>query len=296
MYSDEIKVSNKIISYNDLLDIFDYMNESLNKYLKISKNETLRNNPLQYSYQKWTFKDCNSSLKFIVNFYDNTKIEFDNYNYFISIFNTRLEEIKHIYVFYHLSYDETNMNGKIEYHQQTISMFIYEKTINLNISLQNKSNKMNDVYELIKSKILNAPVRYDSIIENKNSIYSCVGLALSFIPSLVLCTLLLFIPSIRIIMTKSFVLFPICTSFLAFLSSSMFASIKLDTLYNNIVPNKKYISYKKGYKDDIDKYLNDSEILIGKNVHNMDNRNEINKIYKKYKKYLPYEIIILSAL
>ena len=73
----------------------------------------------------------------------------------------------------------------------------------------------------------------------------------------------------------------------------------LEDLYKNIVPDKKYISYEKEYKDDIDRYVETSEILIGKNAHNLENRKQIMEEYKKYKKYLPYEIgalIILSII
>lgn len=296
MYNDAVKVANKIISYNDLLDIFNKINEDLNNYLKISKSETLKNEPLQYGYQKWSFKDNGSNLKFTINFYDNTEIKFDNYNNFISIFNTRLEEIKTIYVYYYLAYSSTNLEGKLDYHHQSIAMYIYERKIELNISLESNDNKMNDVYEMIKNKIQTAPERYDNIIRNKSSIYWKVGTAIAFIPSIIFCTLLLFIPSLRIIMGKSYVLFPICTEMLTFLLSSMFASMKLDDLYKNIIPKKRYVSYEKGYKDDIDKYLQDSEILIGKNVHNMDDRKEITRIYDKYKKYIPYEIIALVIM
>lgn len=296
MYNDTVKVANKIISYHDLLDIFDKMNEDLNKYLKINKSETLKNQPLQYDYQKWSFKDNDSNLKFTINFYDDTEIKFDNYNNFISIFNTRLEEIKDIYVYYSLSYGSTNFEGKLDYHHQNITMYIYERKIDLNISLESNDDKMNDVYELIKNKIQMAPERYDDVVRNKSSISWRVGTAIAFIPSIIFFTLLLLIPSLRMIMSNSFVLFPICSVMLTFFLSGTFSGMKLDDLYKNIVPDKKYVSYEKGYKDDIDKYLQDSEILIGKNVHNMDNRREIMRIYNKYKKYIPYEIIVLVVM
>ena len=155
---------------------------------------------------------------------------------------------------------------------------------------------MNDVYELIKNKIQTAPERYDEVVRNKSSISWSVGIAIAFIPSIIFFTLLLLIPSLRIILAKSCVLFPIGSVTLTFFLSSTFSGMKLDDLYKNIVPNKKYVSYEKEYKDDIDKYLQESEILIGKNVHNMDSRKEIMRIYNQYKKYIPYEIIVLVVM
>ena len=83
MYNDTITVSNKIITSEDLVDIFTRMYEQLNEYKKIYEAEEKRNRMLDHKYEKWSFKDSNSSLSFTINFYDNTEIKFDNFNNFI---------------------------------------------------------------------------------------------------------------------------------------------------------------------------------------------------------------------
>lgn len=296
MYDDSIKVANKIISYNDLSDIFARMYEDLNNYIKISQNEERRNQVLDYSHQIWTFKDNGSKLHFTIYFHDGNEISFDNYNNFITVFNNRLEEIKSIYARYHLSYSTSSPEVKSEWHNETITMWLYEDKAEFSFSLSSTDRKMDHIYELIKSKVADAPVKYDDVIKNKSSINSSVGLAIAFIPSLILCTLLLFVPTIRTIFTTSCVLYPIVCLMIAFLLSGTMSSWKLDDLYKPIVPDKKYINYEKGYKDDIDKYLETSEILIGKNTRNLENRKQIMNEYKKYKKYIPYEIGVLILL
>lgn len=299
MYDDSIKVANKIISYNDLLEIFTKMHEDFEKYKKIYKNEEVKNKMLDYRYQVWTFKDTSSDLHFTVNFYDDTNIKFDNYNNFYTVFNNRIEEIKSIYVRYSLNYSTTSPNERSEYYNQSISMWIYENKAEINLSLNSRDKKMDNIYELIKSKIANAPVKYDDVVKKKGSISSTVGVALAMIPSIIICILLLFIPSLRMVFSASVVLYPIVCSLIAFLLSGTMASWKLEDLYKSIVPDKKYINYEKGYRDDIDKYVETSEILIGKNFHNLENRRQIMEEYNKYKKYLPYEIgmlIILSII
>lgn len=254
---------------------------------------------LDYSHQVWTFKDSDSRLHFAINFYDDTQIKFDNYNNFVTIFNNRLEEIKSIYVGYYLSYSVSSPEVKSEWYNQSITMWIYETKAEINVSLSSHDDKMNDVYELIKNKILNSPIKYDDVIKKKSSINSTVGLAISLIPAIILCTLLLFVPTIRSVFAMNFVLYPISCLTIAFLLSGTMSAWKLEDLYKNIVPDKKYISYEKEYKDDIDRYVETSEILIGKNAHNLENRKQIMEEYKKYKKYLPYEIgalIILSII
>lgn len=304
MYNDTIKVANKIISYEDLFDIFSKMQEKLVYYKKVSENETRKNQMLEYKYQTWTFKDSSSSLTFSVDFHDDTNIKFDNYNNFISIFNSRLQEIKSIYVHYYLSYSVQEEDRKNEYYHQTISMWIYENKASIEVSLSSEDKKIDDIYELIKSKVLNAPEKYDKVIKKKGTITTVVGLAIGFIPALIISTLLLFVPTIRHIFAVSYVLYPVCSLVLAFLIGGMFGSAKLDRYYASINPEQKYAGYdsskgKSIYKDDIDKYVETSEILIGKNMDNLRCRTEIMSAYEKYKKYIPYELgtmLVLSII
>lgn len=298
MYNDTIKVANKIITYDDLYEIFAKMQEKLIYYKKINDSEELKNKALSYSYQNWTFKDTGSKLKFEVDFYDDTKIVFDNYNNFISIFNTRLEEIKRIYVYFSLNY-EVNLEGqKNNYYNQHISMWIYEDKISIEVSLSSEDKKIDDIYEFIKNRILVAPEKYDEVIKKKRSITATVGFAIGFIPASIISILLMFVPTIRMLYSSGYVVYPILVVILSLFIGETIAFSLLDKYYKNIVPDQKYAGYdsNKGtsiYKDDIDKYVATSEILIGKNINNLENRNQI-KLYKnKYKKWIPYELGIL---
>ena len=49
MYNDMIKVSNKIITDTDLVDIFQKMYEELEKYKKLAKQEEMQNQMLDTS-------------------------------------------------------------------------------------------------------------------------------------------------------------------------------------------------------------------------------------------------------
>lgn len=119
--------------------------------------------------------------------------------------------------------------------------------------------------------------------------------------SLIIATLLLFVPTIRHIFAVSYVLYPICCVVLAFFIGGTVGSAKLDRLYKSITPEQKYAgydstNYKSIYKDDIDSYVQTSEILIGKNIDNLKCREEIMNCYTKYKKYIPYELGIMALL
>ncbi len=304
MYNDTIKVANKIIKAEDLFDIFSAMNEKLVKYRRIYEKEKQLNENVKYSDRKWTFEDYNSRLKFSVNFYDDTEITFDNYNNFISIYNSRLHEIKNIYVYFRLSYSKHNA-GENSFDSQTfnqhIDMTIKEDKMSIEVSLSSIDRIMDDIYELIKRKILNAPERFDYVIKKRSHISNIVGIALGFIPAIIITTILLFFPSIREVFAQTYIIYPICCLILLFFIGKTLSTFKLDRLYQNIIPEKKYAGYDKQnyksiYKDDMDKYLSTSEILIGKNVENILNRKRIMEYYNHYKRFIPFEIMILALM
>lgn len=300
MYNDTIKVANKIISVNDLMDIFSAMQEKILYYKRISTTEEMQNRLLEYNYQKWSFKDNGSSISFTVNFYDDTSIKFDNYDNFMSVLNTRVDEIKDLYVQFSLCYDVRNEFQR-GYYNQHISMWIYEDKMSIDVSLNSEDKKIDDVYELIKQKILNAPPKYDEIIKKKSSINFKVGLAIGLIPSLIISTMLLLIPIVRMVFASTYVLYPIITFIIAIFIGTTIGNSKLSKLYKQIQPEQKYAYYdsskgKSVYKDDIDKYVGTSEILIGKNVDNLQCRNQIMEMNNKYKKYLLPEFGILLLL
>ena len=276
MYNDTIKVANKIISDTDLADIFQRMDEELKENQQICRQETMQNEKYERKYQHWTTKDFDGSFTCTFNFYDDTNVTVDNYPVFITIFNNRLHEVKDMWVRYNCHYWIQNGNDQ-KMVSQHINMSIYEYKMDIEVNLSSDDKKMDDIYQLIKEKILYAPERYDRVIKKKSSITNKIGFALGIIPSLVICTLLVFVPAIKQIYGMTYVLFPIATIILAFMIGNTVFGGKLDRLYSTIVPEKKYAgydstNYKSIYKDDIEKFVETSEIIIGKNIDNIKNR------------------------
>lgn len=300
MYNDTIKVANKIISDTDLADIFQRMYEELKENQQICRQETMQNEKYERKYQHWTTKDFDGSFTCTFNFYDDTNVTVDNYPVFITIFNNRLHEVKDMWVRYNCHYWIQNGNDQ-KMVSQHINMSIYEYKMDIEVNLSSDDKKMDDIYQLIKEKILHAPERYDRVIKKKSSITNKIGFALGMIPSLVICTLLVFVPAIKQIYGMTYVLFPIATIILAFMIGNTVFGGKLDRLYSTIVPEKKYAgydstNYKSIYKDDIEKFVETSEIIIGKNIDNIKNRKEIAELEKKYSSYIPKELIALLVL
>ncbi len=302
MYNDTIKVANKIITYDNLIAIFQKMNEKYEYYMKINQKEEQENEAIDYKYQKWSFKNSASRFKFDVNFYDDTRITFDNYNNFIGIFNNRLPEIKDIYVCFSLSYSIVD-GLKSDYYTQSINLYIYEDKMNCDISLNSSDNKIDDVYQLIKDITLKAPPKYNTTISKRSSIINKICFGYGLIPAIVIMALLCLIEPVREAFKTYYVIFPLGCLGLGYLLGNMLIVGKVNDLYSSLIPEKKYAGYvndsygyRSVYKDDVEKFTETSEILIGKNADNMKKRKAIRRMEAKYKNYLLPEIAIIIII
>lgn len=300
MYSDTLDVSNKIISDGDLLEIFEKMKEDMDENIRICNEETIRNEKYERNYQQWTTKDFRGKFIADVYFYDSTNIHFDTYEAFISVFHNRIQEIKNINIHFSYSY-ETLENGIMNMQNQYIDLTIKENKMSISVHLKSTDNKMNDVYNIIKDKILNAPEKYDRIIKKRSAICTKAMIALGIIPSIIICTLLAFVPSIRELYGSTYILYPIAVLLLGFMIGGTIFSRKMDALYSTIMPQRKYAGYDSKnhntvYKDDVDSYINSSEIIIGKNIDNLNKRNKIKELDEQYSRYIPIELVVILGM
>lgn len=300
MYNDPIKVSNKIITNTDLLDIFQKMNDKLQECEKLSKEEISINQNYERVNQHWSLKGYSGTFKVRFNFYDATSITVDNYIDFMSIFNSRIQEVKDMYVSFG-AYYTIQHNGEMKSINHHIYIYIYEHKMDIDVKLSSEDKRFDDIFQLIKDKIQNAPEKYDRIVKKKDTIRNKIGFAIGFIPAIVLCTLLVFVSAIRELYGSTYVLYPFMVLLLSYAIGPTLFTGHLQSLYSNIVPEKKYAgydktNYKSVYKDDIDKYTSTSEIIIGKNINNLKNRKEIAELETKYSKYIPKELIVLVVL
>ncbi|MBR4671986.1 MAG: hypothetical protein IKO78_02145 [Bacilli bacterium] len=300
MSTDRMGLANKILTSDDLFEIFSKMNETISRYKKISAIEESRNATLDYSYQEWSFKDNSSKLEFTVDFYDNTNVKYDKFDSFLTVYNTRLEEIKRIDVYFCLSYDVTQEHTK-KFHYHSINLYITETDLSVSYNIDDSDNKVEEVYNLIKNKIVNAKEKYDYVVKNKTKIATIIALAIGLMPAIVITTLGIFVPQLKELYTRGYVLYPIACFVIAFVVGGTIESYMLDKYFKHIVPDKKYAYYdankgKSVYKDDIEKFTSTSEILIGKNVNNVECRTKIKEAYDKYKGLVPIEVAIVLIM
>ena len=300
MHNDTIKVANKIITEQDLIEIFLKMHEELEKYKKKYKQEVQENQALEYKHQNWSLKYFSGRLSFSVDFYDDTSVDFDDFNNFVGIFHNRVQDIKRLTVNYRLSHTTQHPNMEDVNYSQSIYMNIDEKKTSIDVSISSKDQKMNEVYELIKSKVLGAPIKFDRLIRKRNFITNKIAFGKGLIPSIVICLSFLLNADIRSFAIETYVAFPIVCLLLGFIIGSILNG-KVLSLYEDLITDKKYAGYsiekrKHIYVEDIDEYVSTGEILIGKNHGNLEKREMIKKLEEKYTKMLPYELLSIALI
>lgn len=301
MYYDTIKCENKIISSEALMEIFQTMNDTLKKYERISEQEKMQNQMLERKYQKFTYDYTISKLSFQINFTDNTDISIDKFETFSGIFYSRISEIKNIYVRMSSLYDTKEEEQQAKSYRQYITLDISNKKMNISVELDSDDPKFDNVYNKIKEKVLMAPEKYDDVMRNKSKIVNAVTVATGMIPAIIITSIFLFIPTLNKVFLKGIVVYPLVVVFLMYMIGSIIANSKLDKYYDTISPDKKYAGYdttnhKSIYKDDMDSYLNTSDILIGSKVNNLVYREKIREIYNKYKNSVLPMILVLAGV
>lgn len=301
MYYDTIKCENKIISSEALMEIFQTMNDTLKKYERISEQEKMQNQMLERKYQKFTYDYTISKLSFQINFTDNTNISIDKFETFSGIFYSRISEIKNIYVRMSSLYDTKEEEQQAKSYRQYITLDISNKKMNISVELDSDDPKFDNVYNKIKEKVLMAPEKYDDVMRNKSKIVNAVTVATGMIPAIIITSIFLFIPTLNKVFLKGIVVYPLVVVFLMYMIGSIIANSKLDKYYDTISPDKKYAGYdttnhKSIYKDDMDSYLNTSDILIGSKVNNLVYREKIREIYNKYKNSVLPMILVLAGV
>ena len=301
MYYDTIKCENKIISSEALMEIFQTMNDTLKKYERIAEQEKIQNQLLERTYQKYIYNYTISKLSFQINFTDNTNISIDKFETFTGIFYSRISEIKNIHVRMSSLYDTKEEGQQSISYRQYITLDISNKKMDISVELNSDDPKFDNVYNKIKEKVLTAPEKYDDVMRNKSKIVNAVTVATGMIPAIIITSIFLFVPTLNKILIKGIVVYPLVVVFLMYMIGSIIANSKLDKYYDTISPDKKYAGYdttnhRSIYKDDMDSYINTSDILIGDKVNNLVYREKIREIYNKYKNSVMPMILILAGI
>ena len=297
-YDTTIKAANRIISNTDIRQIFEEMYKTLQKYKSISDEEKKRNEKYDYDDQEASFIDEDSKITFNVNFTDSTESKIDNYDEFMNVFDTRLKEIKDIFVNYRLNYTikkpKTPTKEKVfKGENQSITLLIYPDKFEIDTKLSSEDRKLDNIYNLIKRIITSSPVKYDKLIKKRGLYQLLIGISFCLIPSTAISLISLVNESLRETVYEYPYIFPLMCFGIAFALSSL-VFVKLSGMYKYIIPEQRYAGQSKDYKsiyvDDVEDFTKRSEVIIGKNYKNLEIRKSLNDMITLCKKLILPEL------
>lgn len=296
---DNLNLSNRIITVDDIIDVVEKMYNTIEQYKQKSAEEMKPNEGLKSSEQRWQFKDLGSNVKCYITYVNGNSVTYSNFDDFRAILKDRNEEVKSFHASLYLGYSTKPTEAFDKVTHQGITFYVYEDNVSLHYDTNEGEQYLRETYDYIMNKMNSSVERYDNTIKKKGMISFVVGLAIAFIPAIILGTSLLLVESIKEIYISGYIVYPLLTILFACLLGALLGPYMLEGYYKNIVPNKKYVGYSNGksvYKDDVENFTNKNEVLIGKNAHNIEKREIIKETYNKYKKMIPVELIITLVI
>lgn len=282
---DKFVIENKIITLKKLNDIFNTLNEKYSYYMNIYNLEKDKNKSLNDKDKTWTYKDDGSYLKFNI-VVDGKEYSFIKFDEFIKYFNDNTKLISVINCELYLSYNYGNTEYPKNYHCQNINININEEEFIMNYEITTDDDKINDTIEFIKNILINSKDKIDKAITKRTYYTIKIGLVIGYVPAMIITLLLAISSDMRMFYKNSYIGYPIITTLVSIAIGAIITTNEIEKFYKNIGPSL----------EDKENYLRKNEILIGKNINNVNKRKSIFKIYRKYQKFIPFELIMLFGL
>lgn len=309
----ENEIVNKQISLKTILDVANYLEDCKERYNNLFRQEEIKNKDLPYNQKKYEYANGNIKMNYTIEFYNGqTKTESD-YNWFIgNIRETKL--IKNIRLNLYIGF-ATRTQGS-DYNDIINSIDIYvdfrdhymtdeASRVTISIDTKNQERESNNIYGTILNMLENNEERYNKTIKYRKarmqSLCISIGIILSYILYIILKINIAKLPEfIDTYMSNKYVLI-FGQWFVSILLGNIFAYWYILSVYKPLLPSTKYVgynssTYKSVYADDIDTYLDGSEVHFGKYWDAEKRRNKIEKIYKITRIILLIQLVISAIL
>ena len=291
------KVVNKQISIKSIIDVANYIEDYKERYDKIFQDEENKNKGKSFGEKNYDYENGYTRLEYTIEFHNGKRITESDYNWFVgNLNNTRI--IKEICISLSIAYNSKSNGSKYNDIRNSIhanvefrdcGMKLKYSDVTINIDTTNQENEAHNIYSTIMNTLEDNPDRYDKTIKSRKiriqSFTISVGIILSYILYVVLLINKNKLPGdiLNYLNNKYVLIFG--QWFVAILLGNAFSYWYILTVYKPLLPETKYAgydrsTYKSKYKDDIDDYVEHSEVHFGKFWDAENRRNKIEKIYK----------------
>lgn len=290
-----LEISNKVITVEQIKEVAEYIEKTKNYYVKLIKEDKERNNNKylgQASYKYYAYSMPTAGYK--INFSDGRKVETSDIYSFIDSLNEP-QYIERVFMDISVIYTDNEMDEKTRHYLNTY-VTIDETNIHISTSDENMKEVAYNFYSYIRGIFERGEDRYSKVVKNRTFIKSTIGLAVGSILTLVLFFLGLMLKSQGNLALENLYENGLVLSFLGWLGAFAFGSILIRPIINNLykeIEKDHSFSYAKlkntTFKEE---YTKKNEILIGKNVNNLEKRETISWLYNLSKKVIFVRLII----
>lgn len=296
------KVVNKQIPIETIIEVADYLEDFKEKYSKKFEIEENRNRDIPYVEKNWEYENGRTTINYIIEFKNGKNIKESNYNWFIGNLE-QLDNIKSISIDLYVSFYTKKANSTINdiYNKINVSLYFREYSVSIDVDTSEQENEAHNLYSEVMNILENNEDRYNKTMKFRKIRVQCftvsIGIVLSYIIYLLLRININTIPQIlsEYINNKYVLVFG--QWFIAILLGNILSYWYMMSLYRPLLPDTRYSRYdssanKAIYRDDIDDYIEHSEVQIGRNWDAKKRRNKIEKIYKITNKIILVQLII----
>lgn len=300
------KVLNKQIPLETIIKVADYLEDYKDKYSKDFELEENKNKNIPYGEKQWKYENGNTTIKYTIEFKNGKNITESDYNWFVGNLN-QSNIIKSISIDFYLSYYTKFPNSTTNdiYNKVNVSLYFREFDATIDIDTTNQENEAHNVYSEIMNILEDNEDRYNKTIKNRKiriqSLCISVGIVLSYILYLILRINIDKIPEIMSTYLQNKYVIVFGQWFVAVVLGNVFSYWYILSLYKPLLPETKYTgynssTYKSKYTDDVNDYLEHSEIHFGKYWDAEKRRNKIEKIFKITKWIVLAQVLISVIL
>lgn len=257
---------------------------------EIHEKQSLEHSP---SATKKAYNLLDAKIRYRIEYYDGKEKTEEDYEWFKQeVSNVRA--VKDINIIYRLSYiDKKSENEAVKMLSADIYFHTSDKgyysSASYNVDSKQMETEADSLYGKIESIFRNNPTRYDAIIKYRKyitiAISTAVGIIISYILYLILRLGLgnsdgFFNTALN---NKTIIVFGQWIT--AILGGYALVSWFINMKYQPMLPDKKYLGYSssrnKGmYSDNVEKFVENSEVQIGKYYDLRNRRKSIKKAFK----------------
>ena len=307
------KVVNKQIPIKSIIDIANYFDDYKNRYNNMFEQDKKKNKDLAFGDKNLEYENGNTELRYTVKLRNGQDMTETDYNWFIGQLN-QPGAIEEIMLDLRVSY--YNKSGKENYNDQYNSinvsvdfrdarMDLRYSDVSIDVQTTNQEREANNIYSTIMNTLEDNEDRLNKTIKHRKiriqSFCISVGIILSYILYIVLRMNMNKFPiEIVTYLTNKYVIV-FGQWFVAILLGNIFSYWYILSIYRPLLPEAKYAgynssTYKSVYKDDIDNYIEHSEVHFGQFWDAEKRRTKIENIYKITSKIVLVQLLISIIL